>query len=77
MFFCDSFPIRYRFDCKEFNLRMLHAKSKVQTDVLDKLLNADGLTENAKSEAKKQGTVDRMSKASNYFHLTISTKRPR
>ena len=36
---CDtSFPIRYGFDGKLFNLRRLQAKSKVQTDVLDKLL---------------------------------------
>ena len=36
---CDtSFPIRYGFDGKLFILRRLQAKSKVQTDVLDKLL---------------------------------------
>ena len=42
------FPIRYRFDCKLLNLRMLQAKSKVQTDVVDKLLYADDLAENAR-----------------------------
>ena len=36
-----GFPIRYRFDGKLLNLRRLQAKSKVQTDVVDKLLNAD------------------------------------
>ena len=46
---CDAgFPIRHRFDCKLFNLIRLEAKSKVQTDVLDQLLYADDLTENAK-----------------------------
>ena len=33
-----GFPIRYGFDGKLFNLRRLQAKSKVQTNVLDKLL---------------------------------------
>ena len=33
-----GFPIRYRFDGKLQNLRRLQAKSKVQTDVVDKLL---------------------------------------
>ena len=41
---CNAgFPIRYRFDGKLFNLRRLQAKSKVQTDVLDKLVYADGI----------------------------------
>ena len=36
---CDAgFPIRYRFDGKLLNLMRLQAKSKVQSDVLDKLL---------------------------------------
>ena len=42
-----GFPIRYRFDGKLLNLRRLQAKSKVQTDVVDKLLYADDLAENA------------------------------
>ena len=45
-----GFPIRYRFDSKLFNLRRLQDKSKVQTDVLDQLLYADDLAQNAKSE---------------------------
>ena len=69
-----GFPIRYRFDGKLLNLRRLQAKSKVQTDVVDKLLYADDLAENAKSEEKIQGAVDRMSKACDNFQLTISTK---
>ena len=68
------FPIRYRFDGKLLNLRRLQTKSKVQTDVVDKLLYADDLAENAKSEEKMQGAVDRMSKACDNFQLTISTK---
>ena len=47
-----DFPIRYRFDGKLLNVRRLQAKSKVQTDVIDKLLYADDLAENAKSEEK-------------------------
>ena len=43
-----GFPIRYRFDGKLLNLRRLQVKSKVQTDVVDKLLYADDLAENAK-----------------------------
>ena len=72
-----GFPIRYRFDGKLLNLRRLQAKSKVQTDVVDKLLYADDLAENAKSEERMQGAVDRMSKACDNFQLTISTKRLR
>ena len=70
-----GFPIRYRFDGKLLNLRRLQAKSKVQTDVVDKLLYADDLAENAKSEEKMQGDVDRISKACDNFQLTISTKK--
>ena len=47
-----GFPIGYRFDGKLLNLRRLQAKSKVQIDVVDKLLCADDLAENAKSEEK-------------------------
>ena len=54
-----------------FNVRRLRALSKVQTDVLDKLLYADDLADNAKSETKMQGDVDRMSKACKNFQLTI------
>ena len=50
-----GFPIRYHFDGKLLNLRRLQAKSKVQTDVVDKLLYADDLAENAKSEEKCKG----------------------
>ena len=52
-----GFPIMYRFDGRLLNLRRLQAKSKVQTDVVDKLLCVDDLAENAKSEEKMQGSV--------------------
>ena len=47
----------------------------MNTDVVDKLLYADDQTENAKSEEKNQGAVDRMSQACDNFQLTISTKK--
>ena len=50
-----GFPIRYRFDGKLLNLRRLQARSKVQTDVVDKLLYADDPAESAKSEEKGKG----------------------
>ena len=69
-----GFPIKYRFNGKLLNLRMLQAKSKVQIDVVDKLLYAETLAENAKPEGKMKGAVDRMSKACDNFQFTISTK---
>ena len=45
-----GFPIRNRFDGKSLSLKRLHAETKVQTDVVDKLLYADDLAENAKSD---------------------------
>ena len=50
-----GFPIRYRFDGKFLNPRRLQAKSKVQIDVVERLLNADDLAENAKLEEKCKG----------------------
>ena len=70
-----GFPIRHRFDSKLINLRRLQAKSYVQTDVADKLLYADDLAGNGKSDLKMQGAVDRMSKACDNFQLTISTQK--
>ena len=68
-----GFPIRYRFDGKLLDLRRLQAKSKVQTDVVDKLLYTDDLAQNAKSE--ENGAVDRVSTACDNFQLSISTKK--
>ena len=42
--------------------------------MLDKLLYADDLAENAKSEGNMQVAVDRMSQACHNFDLKISTK---
>ena len=50
-----GFPTRYRFYGKLLNLRRLQAKSKVQTDVVEKLIYADDLAENAKSEENATG----------------------
>ena len=70
------FSIRYRFDGKLLNLRRLQAKSKVQTNVVDKLIAMQGTWQKMpKSEEKMQGAVDRMSKACDNFQLTISTKK--
>ena len=53
-------PIRYG---NIFNLKGLQAKTKVQTDVLDKLLYADDMDKNARSEAKMQRSMDLVSKS--------------
>ena len=50
-----GFPIGYRFDDKLLNLRRLQANSKEQTGVVGKLLYADDLAENAKSEKECKG----------------------
>ena len=48
---CDAgFPFRYRFGGKLFDLKKLQAKAKLQKDVLDKPLYADGMTWNVKRE---------------------------
>ena len=70
-----GFPIRYRFDGNIFNLRRLQAKTKVQTDVLDELLYADGMDKNASSEAKMQRAMDQVSQSCDNYDLTISTKK--
>ena len=67
----NGFPIRYRFDGKLFNLRRLQAKSKVQTDRSDNFLYADDMTDNAKTETRVQGAMDRVSKA---YDLTSAQK---
>ena len=41
-----------RFYSKLLNLRKSQAKTKVQTDVLDELRNADGVDQNSSSQVK-------------------------
>ena len=59
----DGCPIRYRFDCKVYNLKRLQAKSKVQTDVVDDVLYADDdlyaddMARNATTEQKMQEVI--------------------
>ena len=49
----NGIPIRYRFDGKLFNLRRLQAKSKAQTEELDKFQFADDMAKGAPTECKK------------------------
>ena len=72
-----GFPIRYRFDGNILNRRRLQVKTKVQTDVLDELLDADDMDKNANSEAKMQRSIDQVSQSCDIYDLTISTKRQR
>ena len=65
----NGIPIRYRFDGKRFNLRRLQAKSKVQTEELDKFLFADDMAKGSPLEEKMQKGVDQIS------DLTISIKK--
>ena len=69
----DCFPIRYRVNGNLFNL-WLEAKSKIQTGVLDELLNADCVAKNVVTE-KMQETMDRVSQVCDNYDLTIRTKK--
>ena len=71
----NSIPIRYRFDGKLFNLRRLQAKSKVQTEVLDQFLFADGMAKGAPTEEKMRKGVDQVSDSRYSYDLTISIKK--
>ena len=62
------------FDGNIFNVRRLQVKTKVQTDVLDELLNADGMNKNVSSEAKMQRAIDQVSQSCDKYDLTIITK---
>ena len=46
--------IMYCFYGKLFNIKMLQAKSKFQTDVLEKLLHGDDMTENANTKLREE-----------------------
>ena len=50
----NGIPVRYRFYGKLFNLRRLQAKSKLQTEVLDKFLFADDIAKGASTEDAKK-----------------------
>ena len=54
MVYLLGIPIRCRFDGKLFNQRRLQAKSKVQTEVLDEFLFADGTAKGDPTEGKMQ-----------------------
>ena len=71
----NGIPIRYRFDGKLFNLRRLQAESKVQTEVLDKFLFADGMAKGAPTEVKMQKGVAQVSDSCDSYDLTISIKK--
>ena len=71
----DGIPIRFRTDGKLFNLRRLHAKSKVKMDCVRDLLFADDCALNAGSEPEMPQSMDKLSSACNAFGLTISTKK--
>ena len=77
--FDASFSIKYmyRFNAELFDITRLQIKSKVQTLVLDKLLYTADLAEDAKTETKMQGAMDKMLHACDNYDLTISTKRLR
>ena len=55
--------------------KRLQAESKVQKDVLDKLLHAYAIAENVNRERKMHGAVERTSYAWDKFDPTLSTKK--
>ena len=61
-----------KIDINTFNLRMLHAKTKVQADVLDELLYADII--DANSEVKMQEAMCQDSQSCDNYELTVSAK---
>ena len=67
--------IRYRFDGKLFNLRRLQAKSKVQTEVLDKFFFADDMANGAPTKEKMQKGVDQVSDSCDSYDFTFSIKK--
>ena len=71
----DGIPIRFWTDSKLFNLRRLHAKSKVKMDCVRDLLFADDCALNACSVHEMQQSMDKFSSTCNAFGLTISTKK--
>ena len=70
----NGIPIRNCFD-GFFNLRRLQAKSKVQTEVLDKFLFADDMAKGVPTEEKMPKGVDQVSDPCDSYDLTISIKK--
>ena len=66
-------PINYRFGGMLFNLKRLQAKSKVQTDALDKLLFAGDIAECASTEKDKKVCI----KSPNHVTTTVSKSASR
>ena len=71
----NGIPIRYSFHWKLFNLRRLHAKPKVQTEVLDEFLFANDMAKGAPTEEKMQKGVYQVSGSCDSYDLTISIKK--
>ena len=69
-----GFPIRYPFDGIIFNLRMLQAKIKVQTDVLDELLYIQMICSRMPTQRLKR-VMDQVSQSCDNYDLTVSTKK--
>ena len=66
--------LRYRTDGKLFNLRRLHAKTKVKRDIIGDFLFADDCALIAGSEADMQRSVDKFSIACTNLHTTCLRK---
>ena len=71
----NGIPIRYRCNGKLINLRRLQAKPKVQIEVLDEFLFADGMAKGAPTEEKIQNGVDQVSESCDNYDLTISIQK--
>ena len=71
----NGIPIRNRFDGKLFSLRRLQAKSKVQTEVLDKFLFADDMAKDALTDENMQKGVDQVSNSCDSYDPTISIRK--
>ena len=68
-------PIQFCTDGNVFNLRRLHAKTKVQCQVIRELLFADDCALLAHTENEAQELFNRFSNAARHFGLTVSRKK--
>ncbi|XP_053863859.1 LOW QUALITY PROTEIN: uncharacterized protein LOC128825397 [Malaclemys terrapin pileata] len=71
----EGVGMKYRTDRKLFNLRRLHAITKVKETVLQDFLFADDCALNASTEPEMQASMDKFSTACNNFGLTINIKK--